>query len=249
PGGGPGPGSPGPARPPPGPAGRRRSAKPRRAGPTGSGRQAADLPGRAARGAPRSGDLLAAQRARPVEGLHRRRKSRAEGQLERVGDLLPDLVEDRGLALTEFAQDVLDAVSVRSADADAEADELVSLERAHQGKHAVVARRGAAAADPEAAERQVELVVDDPDRLRLQLQVPDRCCDRLAAEVHVGLRPGQPDPALGGQLGEPDQALPAPAGQIDAEPRGEHRQALAAEVVAGSGGLRPWIAPAPAQEA
>src|SRR5690606_10907764 len=95
-------------------------------------------------------------------------------------------------------QHVVDDVAARAgrvarmADAEAQAPES-GPDVLDDVRRAVVPGRAAAVFELHAAGGKVELVVGDEHALGRDLVVPDRGTDRLAAQVHVGLRLEQPD--------------------------------------------------------
>src|SRR5690606_4127191 len=114
------------------------------------------------------------------------------------------------------------------ADADAQAVEPAVAEQLHGVAQAVLAAVAAVELEPGHAGRQVQLVVRQQRLFRLDLPVAQRRGHRLAAEVHEGRRPQQPDRApvdidfrrLTEQLGLQAKAHTRPVGERvdEAEP-------------------------------
>src|SRR5215217_2886894 len=96
------------------------------------------------------------------------------------------------LRLAEAAQHVrgddLRVRAVGTTDADAEAAEVGAPQSRFYGLEAVVARQAAPQARLNAAERQIDLVVDHDDVVEVDAELAARRADRLAGVVHVGLR-------------------------------------------------------------
>src|SRR5712692_1519069 len=83
------------------------------------------------------------------------------------------------------------------ADADPQAPKAVGAELRGDVLQAVVAGDAAAELELCRARREIELVVHDEDFLRLDLVEACERADRLAREVHIGLRQQQPQLARG----------------------------------------------------
>jgi len=73
-----------------------------------------------------------------------------------------------------------------AADADPQAQEVLRAERLRQRAEPVVARKAAAGARLEATRLEIDVVMDDQQRLRLDLEEPRRSGDRPAGDVGVG---------------------------------------------------------------
>src|SRR5690349_11287232 len=131
------------------------------------------------------------------------------------------------------------ALARRLADADPKAHELVRPQRLDDRAHAVVAGGRAAAPDAHAAQREVELVVDDPRLLRREARVLQGLRHRLSREIHVRLRQDEPRTA---RLRPAHQRLPTLAVDGRPEPPRELPHARETEVVARVAVLRLGVA-------
>ena len=89
--------------------------------------------------------------------------------------------------------------------------------------------RGASALDAYPAERQVELVVNNPDVVGRHVNVPQRLGHRFAREIHERLRHHQPDAA---RLRATHEGLPALAVDTCIQSLCELAHARKAEIVA-----------------
>src|SRR5205085_7550319 len=92
------------------------------------------------------------------------------GELIEVGE---DIVRDRPAV-----------APLRPADADAQAQEVLSSERLRDRAQAVVTRKTAAEADLEPAHREVDVVVDDEERAGIDLEEARGRPDRPTRLVH-----------------------------------------------------------------
>src|SRR5207247_11182147 len=97
------------------------------------------------------------------------------------------------------------APPARTADADAETQELGRSERLGNRPQTVVPGQAAAEARLQPALPEVDVVVDDEHGLGRRLEEAGRRSDRAAGLVHVGLRLEQPQP----QSVEADLSKPA----------------------------------------
>src|SRR3954451_174199 len=133
-----------------------------------------------------------------------------------------------------------------TADADPDPQVVLGAGRARDRPQAVVATLAAAALEPDAGEREIELVVDDDEVGGGEMGVVEQAADRAAGLVHVGRRTGQHDPPAGepALAGERAGAGALAGGELDAGPGGqllEHHDADVVPVarVAGPGVAEP----------
>ena len=105
--------------------------------------------------------------------------SRAQ-RLDGVRGRVEQLVEPLLLVGPELAQDVVDGMPVRLADADPQPAELLGAELLDDRAQAVVAARATALAEPELAERQREVVGDDEEVAERRVLAREHLADGAA---------------------------------------------------------------------
>src|ERR1035437_171203 len=131
----------------------------------------------------------------------------------------------------------------RSRDADAHAHEILGAQRIGDGEHALLSGRAAAAFEPQSAERQVDVIVDDDEILGRDAVLAQQVHRRAPREVHVRLRPrGDDVVGLDDPLANPGRALAALAPEAAA--RLQLVEAHPAEVVPGARVLTAGVAEA-----
>src|SRR5271166_947537 len=130
----------------------------------------------------------------------------------RVGDRRADRLDPVHLRLGEIAQhEIMDERLVAGmADAEPYAAVVVA-DMGGDRAQAVVARVAAADLDPHLGGREVEFVVNDDQRARVELVEAQSLADAAAGFVHEGLRREQHDPLRG------DRAFRGEAGKAGAE--------------------------------
>src|SRR5262249_31076186 len=112
-------------------------------------------------------------------------------------------------------REVAPVAAAGPADADAEAQEVRRAEVLRHRAEPVVAREAAAAPSLQAPELEIALVVDDEDRVRLDLVELRRGLDRAAGLVHVRLRLQQADlVAVDPDVGELPRELALPGRMV-----------------------------------
>jgi len=151
--------------------------------------------------------------------------------------------EERALVGRKFPEHVADHVAgLAGADADFEAREEVGPEVFEDGFDAIVATGGAFFAEPQGAERQGGIVVDDEHVFRQPFVEGENLADGAAAEVHEGLGFEEQGCAIG-EFGE--VALPFGRGlERDSGGGGQTVQDHEPDVVAGVFILPPRVAEA-----
>src|SRR5262245_56536581 len=140
-----------------------------------------------------------------VEPVHGRGQAVADDGFHGVGGAADQVGQRGSLGAREVRQDVVGRVAARRrpADADADAREPRVAQRRDDRPDAVVAAGAAAAAELQAVERHVQLVVHDDRVAETNLPEAGDARDRLPADVHELHRPAQQDAlALDGRLGD-----------------------------------------------
>src|SRR5690554_5172471 len=122
----------------------------------------------------------------PVVAVHRRDEAVADERERGLGRRLDGLLHDGVLVLAERCEDVLDLPAARKAraDADTEAGKIRRIEFVYDVLHAVVAAGRTLPAQPDLAEVEREVVVDDEGVVRLQAELAEELPDGGPAPVH-----------------------------------------------------------------
>src|SRR6266545_860799 len=139
--------------------------------------------------------------ALPIEPVHRHLDPLAHPHLAGVGGALDHGGDGLLLLRREGREDeVGQLVSGWDAgfrrDAEAQARDLVGAQALQDRFEAAMAGGAPRSAEAQTAERQVDLVVDHQDLRRVELVPLEQTARGIAAPVHIGLRPGQPGPAV-----------------------------------------------------
>src|ERR1700674_2333660 len=193
----------------------------------------------------RSRQLLATQRAGAIEAVHRPLDTSFQGELDSVGDTVDYVRKALGLSFCEPAQHVV-AAGLRTltrglADANSKTHEIGRAQRADHRENTVVPGSRSSLPDSHSAERQIQLVVHQPQLLSGEAKVAQRFRHGLAGQVHVCLRQDDPHTL---RLRVPDERLPALAVDLHANSPRQLVQAGEAQVVARVGVFRLGVAQA-----
>ena len=100
----------------------------------------------------------------------------------------------RAGANSDKTNPALSAGHLLLADPEPDAHDRVTLQRGDHRFQAVMTAGRTAASDPDSAERQVQVVEDQDERLRRTATFREEQPHRMTAQVHVGQRLGQQTP-------------------------------------------------------
>ena len=182
----------------------------------------------------RIGRLKAAGRyCGSVESVHRGFRTLGDPDGDGLGGDDQGVIDQRAFGGAEPAEDVVGGVDRPSiADPDAEPGVVVGPEVGGDVAEAFLAPVATALADPELAQREVQVVAEDQEVGRLELVEAEGRGHAPAAEVHEGLGLQEQDaPVVDLDLGELPLELPRELRPRAA--RGEPVDGLEADVVAG----------------
>src|SRR5574341_402457 len=177
-----------------------------------------------------------------IEPVHRGAETLGNRHLHGVGGALDARLRHRRFVAREPRQHEVRGVGPfrRAADPDTQPRELGRPQRLDDGSQPIVSPGAAFGPEPEAAERQIDVIHDDEDVLGPQAMPAAEIPHGFSAHVHVRERPGQQDTA----------AADRPATNLreafvlvdpDAGAAGEARDDLPADVVARPPVATPWI--------